>query len=320
MMCLLIFQDQTTDFLNGPWGIIDKIGNPITLAAFIVAIVIAYYQFKIIQKRRLIENLPEDRKYDAAAEYLGKSGIKIDDLTKQQRFELATRILKDKSSHRRSLIFLAIFISAILGTLAYTANQKVVNTSIPMFDYSVNYKVPSSKDSLETRKIIDTKRHRNKHCSTPTKINWEIKSYSDEGWKINVDSIKILDVSTRSGDVFSGLFDKSSTGFSLRGLVRNRGHCTPFTRDARGNLVVTYSYVEERKTKIPAFDDIVLKGSSVIGNEVSVRLPQNTKDYTVTIIDPEKNEINLSKDNPSEGLFSIKESEGKMLITSSSDI
>ncbi|MGX1930190.1 hypothetical protein [Flagellimonas sp. 2504JD4-2] len=319
-MYSLIFQDQTTDFLSGPWSVIDKIGNPITLAAFIVAIVIAYFQFKIIQQRRLIENLPEDRKYDAAAEYLGNLGINPEDLTKQQRFELAMQTLKDKSSHRRNLILLAIFISTILGALAYTANKKAVNTEIPMLEYSVKYKIPSSKDSIITRKIIDTKQHRNGHCSSPTNINWIVRSDSNEGWKIIVDSIKVLDVSKRSNDVFSGLFDKSSSGFSLKGIVRNRGGCTPFSRDSRGKLVVTYSYVEERKTQVPALDDIVLKGSSIFGNEVSVLLPQNVLDYDIELIDPKKNKIKLSKDNPSAGIFTVQESEGKLFIRSKSNI
>lgn len=319
-MYLFIFQDQATDFLTGPWGIIDKIGNPITLAAFIVAIVIAYYQFKIVQQRKLIKNLPEDKKYDAAAEYLGKLGIPIEDLTKQQRFELAMQTLKDKASHRRNQIFLVVFISTILGALAYTANKKAVKTEIPMLEYSINYKVPSSKDSIVTRKITDTKQHRNGHCSSATNINWVIRSDSNEGWKIIVDSIKVLNVSARSNDVFNGIFDKASSGFSLKGVVRNSGRCTPFSRDARGKLVVTYSYIEERKTKVEALDDIVLKGSSVFGNDVSVQLPLNALDYDVQIIDPEKNKIELSKDSPSAGIFTIQESAGSLIIKSENDI
>jgi hypothetical protein len=318
-MHFLFLQEELPDLLNGPWGIIDKIGNPITLAAFIVAIVIAYYQFKIIQRRRLIEGLPKDQKYDAAAEYLGKIGIPIEDLTKEQRFELAMQTLKHKASYKRNQIFLAFFVSATLGFLAYTANEKVINKEIPMLEYTVRYKVPSSKDSIITRKIIDTKQHRNDHCSSPTNINWFIRSDYNEGWRIVTDSIKILDVSIRSNDVFNGIFEKTTEGFAIKGVVRNSGSCSPLTRDARGKLVVTYSYFEEKKSKVHVFDNIVLKGNSVLGSEIIVELPENALYYNLELIDSKNNRIVLSKDNPIKGSFSVQESEGKLIIKSKNE-
>lgn len=301
--------------VSNPWEVIDKIGNPFALAAFIVAIIGMYLRYKTLQKRKMLGEMSDENKLQAAEVILDKLHVDTSGLTKHQKYELAKTKLKDKSSHRRNLTLLAALIAIAIAILAYKANEKI-DPPEPKYKvaFEINMIIPSVKDSIISRKVVESRAHRNNHCSSPRNINWEIKSDFQEGWKIIPDSIKIIHFTVRQNDRFNGVFDKTPRSFFIRGIVRNSGSCGVFGNDARGKLTVDYSYVEEKKSKTNGFDNLIMKGEVSKGEPIKFDLPKEVKDYSVILSSSSEEKILLSKNKKNNGEYILEETQGKILI------
>lgn len=300
--------------ISSPWEIINKIGNPFALIAFITAVIGVYLRHKTLQKRKMLAEMPEDSRLNAAEIILDKLHVDTEGLTRIQKYELARQKLKDKATHRRNLTLLAALGAIIIAFLAYKANEKIdPEEPKEKIAYVFNIKVPAIKDSVITRKILDLKTHRNGYCSSDTIIDWEVKSDFQEGWKIVTDSIKIIDTSLRNNDIFNGVFDKTSKSFFIRGIVRNSGSCTMLSNDARGKLTVKYSYVEEKKSETNGFDNLIVKGQVNKGESIPFDLPKKVMDYNVILSSSDQN-IFLSKNKRKHGQYILEETQGKILI------
>ncbi len=90
---------------------------------------------------------------------------------------------------------------------------------------------------------------RNDHCAGPKNVRWEVRA--DEGWEIDVNSIKVKATSISSRSSYNGVQNVNKNGFDIVGRVVNHGSCISVlgkvvAKDGRGSLRVYGSYREIR--------------------------------------------------------------------------
>lgn len=91
-----------------PFEAIQYVGTPIALVAFIVAIAAYAYRSSLVERRKLIETAPEaDRARLLDSEL---RGVDAEKLTREQRYQLAVRMLEHRAARFRT--------TAILGAAA----------------------------------------------------------------------------------------------------------------------------------------------------------------------------------------------------------
>lgn len=88
---------------------------------------------------------------------------------------------------------------------------------------------------------------RNQHCANPKDITWKVRA--ENGWKIDVTSIRIEVTVKSSRSNFTGFHNTTSSGFDLIGRLVNSGECirvlgNTVARDGRGALGVSVRYKE----------------------------------------------------------------------------
>ena len=90
----------------------------------------------------------------------------------------------------------------------------------------------------------------NDHCAGPRDVRWPVRA--EEGWEIDVNSIKVTPTVISSKSSYSGVTDATKDGFDIKGRIVNRGNCVKafgqvVARDARGTLRVSGTYRETRQ-------------------------------------------------------------------------
>jgi len=109
------------------WEIITKIGTPISLMAFVVAVIFKYLNGRANNKINLIKLAPEDKRPSLIEAALETYNLKDDNLTKTQKYDLIKTVLKDKA--RRFNISAAIFliITIVIIILSAFIAPKLIN-------------------------------------------------------------------------------------------------------------------------------------------------------------------------------------------------
>lgn len=90
----------------------------------------------------------------------------------------------------------------------------------------------------------------NDHCRGARDVRWTVRA--DEGWEIDVNSIKVEATSISKKSSYSGVQNMSKDGFDIVGRIVNHGSCVSVfgkivTKDARGSLRVYGTYLETRQ-------------------------------------------------------------------------
>ena len=95
---------------------------------------------------------------------------------------------------------------------------------------------------IDRRRVPNSWTIRNEHCQDPQAMNIRV-SPTGTGWLIEPTTIEVTNSSSSSKSTFEGIFDKSETGYSVRGRVVNNGTCVkvdgvPLIKDGRGSLTI----------------------------------------------------------------------------------
>ncbi len=199
-------------------------------------------------------------------------------------------------------------IEKVYGNLSFTykkglfSKRKDLDYKVLLFkipnefgEYKLEVKV--QKDKKETSTRTERYSHRNDHCQGRRNKTYNINARS--GWKIDVNTIDV-DVDASRNSQFNGVFDKSEHGFQLRGSVSNHGNCTIIFGgqcspcDARGSLKLKVKYKEFRLVKKL---ETVKQGQGILtfSNEIKLDLPENTKNFFLTITDINGNQQIISE-------------------------
>ena len=94
----------------------------------------------------------------------------------------------------------------------------------------------------------------NDHCAGPRSVRWRVPA--NEGWAIDVASIKVQPRVVSSKSSYSGVIEATENEFYIEGRLANNGECVSvfgntIARDGRGRLRVFGTYLETR----PAVSD-----------------------------------------------------------------
>lgn len=119
------------------WEIVQNIGTPISLIAFVAAVIC--YAFLGSQKHKieLLKALPEEKRWELLNKELEGYNVTQDDLTREQKFELMKTVLMQKAEHRKRIIYTAF---VVCGFVSLVAGASVTATYIVT--------TPRSEDSV----------------------------------------------------------------------------------------------------------------------------------------------------------------------------
>jgi len=117
------------------WEAIQHIGTPISLAAFVAAVIAYVVLGNQKNKIQLLKSLPEDKRWELLNKDLESYNITQDNLTRDQKFELMKTVLMQKAEHRRRIIYVAFVIFVVISVLTgastaltYYISNKSVDT------------------------------------------------------------------------------------------------------------------------------------------------------------------------------------------------
>jgi hypothetical protein len=113
------------------WDAIGAVGTPITLVAFVVAVVATIYRVREQTKIKVINSAQEADRAELIDKSLETYHIQHDNLTRQQKYDLMMRVLQDRASRLKVLAGTSIVIAVLLaGTIIILAavNQPIVPT------------------------------------------------------------------------------------------------------------------------------------------------------------------------------------------------
>ncbi len=108
----------------GAFEAIPSVGTPLALAAFVVAVVAGVYRAKLAERRKLIETAPEDKRADLLESAIRDfSTVPVENLTKEQRYQLAVRLIQERASRFRITAVVSVVVAVILATVILLQKQ-----------------------------------------------------------------------------------------------------------------------------------------------------------------------------------------------------
>ena len=115
------------------WDIIPKIGTPIALIAFVLALVFYYLRSQLKNKLDLIKSAPTTERADLIERTLGDFNIDADTLTREQKYDLLKRKLDSRSQRFRlalnfSLVLSLSVLMAFVVLPEFVGNQHKTKT------------------------------------------------------------------------------------------------------------------------------------------------------------------------------------------------
>jgi len=97
---------------------IQYVGTPIALVAFIVAVVAYAYRGRLEERRKLIETAPEqDRGRVLEAALRDFTTIPTDNLTREQRYDLALKLIEERRAKFKMMTFASLAIALLLAAV-----------------------------------------------------------------------------------------------------------------------------------------------------------------------------------------------------------
>jgi hypothetical protein len=101
-----------------PFEAIQYVGTPIALVAFVVAVLAWVYRSRLAERRRLIETAPEgERAKLLDATIRDFTTVNTETLTREQRYQLALRLIEERSARTRVLAVVGVLTAAILAVV-----------------------------------------------------------------------------------------------------------------------------------------------------------------------------------------------------------
>lgn len=102
----------------GPFEAIGSVGTPLALAAFVVAVAAWVYRGRLAERRRLIESAPEDKRADLLiATIRDFSTVPVENLTKEQRYQLAVQLIQERASRFRIAAVVSVIVAVLLAVV-----------------------------------------------------------------------------------------------------------------------------------------------------------------------------------------------------------
>jgi len=101
-----------------PFQAIQYVGTPVALVAFVVAVVAWVYRSRLVERRKLIESAPEAERaklLDAAIRDF--TTVNTETLTREQRYQLAVRLIEERSARTRVLAVVGVLVAAMLAVV-----------------------------------------------------------------------------------------------------------------------------------------------------------------------------------------------------------
>jgi hypothetical protein len=97
---------------------IQYVGTPIALVAFIVAVAAYVYRGRLEERRKLIEAAPEqDRGRLLEATLRDFTTIPTDNLSREQRHDLAVRLIDERSAKFKMMMIVAVIVALLLAAV-----------------------------------------------------------------------------------------------------------------------------------------------------------------------------------------------------------
>lgn len=191
------------------WEVVQNIGTPLALAAFIVAVIGALYSNKLRQKIDLLNTIPEDKRASIIEKEMETYHISNDNLTKSQKFELMKAVIAQRASRLKILILTSFIFAVVLSVsvvVAFSINgdfrnkqDKIALTSLFGLDNDGNLRVEpiarSDNSELLSKKFNLAQK--------------EIKIVTESGnsWLLAEQRIPFKDALSRGVDIEVMLFD-----------------------------------------------------------------------------------------------------------------
>ncbi len=108
----------------GPFEAVGSVGTPLALAAFVVAAVAWVYRARLAERRKMIESAPEDKRADLLeAAIRDFSTVPVENLTKEQRYQLALTLIQERSSRFRITALVSVVVAVLLATVILLYKQ-----------------------------------------------------------------------------------------------------------------------------------------------------------------------------------------------------
>lgn len=95
------------------WNAISYVSSAVTLLAFIAAVIAAVLRTKILQKERLIKNVPEKDRAQLVERTLEFFSIDTASLTRGQRYDLALRQINARAARFRTTAIVTVIIAVL---------------------------------------------------------------------------------------------------------------------------------------------------------------------------------------------------------------
>ncbi len=104
--------------LIGPFEAIQYVGTPLALVAFVVAVVAYVIRARLAERRKLLETAPEDRRAELlAAAMRDFSPVSTENLTREQRYQLALRLIQERATRFWITAGVATFVAVVLAII-----------------------------------------------------------------------------------------------------------------------------------------------------------------------------------------------------------
>jgi len=115
----------------GPFEAIPYVGTPLALAAFVVAVVAAAYRVRLAERRKLIETAPAERRAELlVATIRDFSPVPLENLTKDQRFQLALKLIDERKARFRVTTIVAVVVAVALAVTVLVAGRSEASTRL----------------------------------------------------------------------------------------------------------------------------------------------------------------------------------------------
>ncbi len=101
------------------WQVVGLVSSWFAVVAFVVAALLTAYQYKLYRDRRIIESGPPEKRILHVQTVLNRFSVPTEDLTKDQRFELALRLLRERSVRFKITIFSFVGLLVVAMVLTF---------------------------------------------------------------------------------------------------------------------------------------------------------------------------------------------------------
>jgi hypothetical protein len=113
----------------GIFEVAERIAEPLALVAFVCALAAYGYRYWLAERRKLIETAPEEERARVLEHTIrGFSTVSLDNLTRQQRVDLATKLIEERKFKMQWLSGAALAFAVILGVFIWLVGAPAADT------------------------------------------------------------------------------------------------------------------------------------------------------------------------------------------------